>query len=116
MCGISGLVGSSDRVYARDCVRKMNAALARRGPDSEGIDSWNLATLGHRRLSIFDHGRPASLRSKMERRRGPSVAKFQESMPSESGPRRARAAFILRAQSRASTRSELPTSPEIPHI
>jgi asparagine synthase (glutamine-hydrolysing) len=32
----------------------MNAALARRGPDSEGIESWDLATLGHRRLSIFD--------------------------------------------------------------
>lgn len=54
MCGISGLVGSSDQFYARDCVRKMNAALARRGPDSEGIESWDLATLGHRRLSIFD--------------------------------------------------------------
>src|SRR5664279_1350968 len=54
MCGISGLVGSSDRNYARDCVRKMNAALARRRPDSEGIESWDVATLGHRRLSIFD--------------------------------------------------------------
>src|SRR6516225_9066850 len=54
MCGISGFVGSSDRNYARDCVRKMNAALARRGPDSEGIQSWDVATLGHRRLSIFD--------------------------------------------------------------
>ena len=54
MCGISGLVGSSDRRYARDCVRKMNDALARRGPDSEGIESWDVATLGHRRLSIFD--------------------------------------------------------------
>ena len=54
MCGISGLVGSSDQAYARDCVRKMNVALARRGPDSEGIESWDLATLGHRRLSIFD--------------------------------------------------------------
>lgn len=54
MCGISGLVGSSDHVYVTDCVRKMNAALARRGPDSEGIESWDLATLGHRRLSIFD--------------------------------------------------------------
>jgi asparagine synthase (glutamine-hydrolysing) len=32
----------------------MNAALARRGPDSEGIQSWDVATLGHRRLSIFD--------------------------------------------------------------
>src|SRR3974377_486694 len=54
MCGISGLVGSSDRGYARDCVRRMNAALARRGPASEGIDSWDLAPLGQRRLSIFD--------------------------------------------------------------
>src|SRR5271166_1716546 len=54
MCGISGLAGSSDRIYAKDCVRKMNAALARRGPDSEGIESWGGATLGHRRLSIFD--------------------------------------------------------------
>lgn len=54
MCGISGFVGTSDRNYARDCVRRMNAALARRGPDSEGIESWDVATLGHRRLSIFD--------------------------------------------------------------
>jgi len=32
----------------------MVAALARRGPDAEGIDLWSDATLGHRRLSIFD--------------------------------------------------------------
>jgi asparagine synthase (glutamine-hydrolysing) len=32
----------------------MNAALAHRGPDSEGIESWDVATLGHRRLAIFD--------------------------------------------------------------
>src|SRR5271166_3838876 len=53
MCGISGLVGSSNRVYARSCVRKMNVALARRGPDAEGIDSWDRATLGHRRLDVM---------------------------------------------------------------
>jgi asparagine synthase (glutamine-hydrolysing) len=32
----------------------MSAALARRGPDAEGIECWETATLGHRRLSIFD--------------------------------------------------------------
>jgi asparagine synthase (glutamine-hydrolysing) len=35
-------------------VRAMTDALARRGPDAEGIESWDGATLGHRRLSIFD--------------------------------------------------------------
>lgn len=32
----------------------MTDAMARRGPDSEGIESWPKAVLGHRRLSIFD--------------------------------------------------------------
>ena len=32
----------------------MNHAQARRGPDAEGLDVWNNAVLGHRRLSIFD--------------------------------------------------------------
>lgn len=52
MCGISGAVdydlGGGDRV------RLMNAAMARRGPDAEGIEFFNGAVLGHRRLSIFD--------------------------------------------------------------
>src|SRR5271157_5473330 len=60
MCGISGLVGSSNRVYARNCVRKMNVALARRGPDAEGIDSWDRATLGHRRLDVMHRLAPAA--------------------------------------------------------
>jgi asparagine synthase (glutamine-hydrolysing) len=54
MCGIAGLVGSMDRSDAERRVRRMTAALARRGPDGEGIASWDGATLGHRRLSIFD--------------------------------------------------------------
>jgi len=29
-------------------------ALARRGPDSEGVACWQGVTLGHRRLAIFD--------------------------------------------------------------
>jgi asparagine synthase (glutamine-hydrolysing) len=32
----------------------MTAALARRGPDAEGVHCWSSAILGHRRLSIFD--------------------------------------------------------------
>lgn len=29
-------------------------SLRRRGPDAEGLETWNAAVLGHRRLSIFD--------------------------------------------------------------
>src|SRR5208283_2199150 len=32
----------------------MVRALERRGPDSEGVESWDGATLGHRRLAILD--------------------------------------------------------------
>lgn len=32
----------------------MVRALARRGPDSEGVENWDCATLGHRRLAILD--------------------------------------------------------------
>jgi asparagine synthase (glutamine-hydrolysing) len=52
MCGIAGIV-NSDR--ARDVVmRRMLDALQHRGPDGEGIYHDELATLGHRRLSIID--------------------------------------------------------------
>ena len=54
MCGIAGIVGGIDRPLAEDAVRKMVNALARRGPDSEGIERWDDAILGHRRLAIFD--------------------------------------------------------------
>jgi asparagine synthase (glutamine-hydrolysing) len=32
----------------------MTCALARRGPDGEGLEEWSEAVLGHRRLAIFD--------------------------------------------------------------
>jgi asparagine synthase (glutamine-hydrolysing) len=32
----------------------MIAALARRGPDGDGVEIWNTAALGHRRLAVFD--------------------------------------------------------------
>jgi asparagine synthase (glutamine-hydrolysing) len=35
-------------------MQQMLAALARRGPDDEGMVEWNGAVLGHRRLAIFD--------------------------------------------------------------
>ena len=35
-------------------MRCMTDALHRRGPDSEGLATWNNASLGHRRLSILD--------------------------------------------------------------
>ena len=54
MCGIAGLAGAGDREEAKDRVRRMMSTLARRGPDGEGVEVWDHAVLGHRRLSIFD--------------------------------------------------------------
>ncbi|HKQ75649.1 MAG TPA: asparagine synthase (glutamine-hydrolyzing) [Blastocatellia bacterium] len=54
MCGIAGLVGKTGSNMAEKAVGRMIGALERRGPDGEGIESWPTATLGHRRLAIFD--------------------------------------------------------------
>ncbi len=54
MCGIAGLAGISDRGVAQHRVRQMLSTLARRGPDGEGLEVWDGAALGHRRLAIFD--------------------------------------------------------------
>jgi asparagine synthase (glutamine-hydrolysing) len=54
MCGIAGLAGFSNRDEARQRVRQMMSTLTRRGPDAEGLEVWNGAALGHRRLSIYD--------------------------------------------------------------
>ncbi|HEX6717752.1 MAG TPA: asparagine synthase (glutamine-hydrolyzing) [Pyrinomonadaceae bacterium] len=54
MCGIAGLAGFGDREGAQQRVRRMLSTLARRGPDGEGLETWNGAVLGHRRLAIFD--------------------------------------------------------------
>ena len=55
MCGINGLVST---VLSTDekskLVKKMNACLAHRGPDNDGIWHDDLLCLGHRRLSIID--------------------------------------------------------------
>jgi asparagine synthase (glutamine-hydrolysing) len=54
MCGITGMFGHQDRQMAEGYVRTMNACIAHRGPDAEGIWSDHNCTLGHRRLSIID--------------------------------------------------------------
>jgi asparagine synthase (glutamine-hydrolysing) len=54
MCGIAGLVGEVERSASIETVRHMMGALARRGPDGEGLEAWPSAVLGHRRLAIFD--------------------------------------------------------------
>ena len=54
MCGIAGLAGFTNRDEARYRVRQMMSTLTRRGPDAEGLEVWNGAVLGHRRLSIYD--------------------------------------------------------------
>lgn len=54
MCGIAGLVGNRDRDAATTSVGVMMRSLERRGPDGEGIETWNDAVLGHRRLAIID--------------------------------------------------------------
>ncbi|MBS0662234.1 MAG: asparagine synthase (glutamine-hydrolyzing) [Verrucomicrobia bacterium] len=59
MCGIAGIVGGRDPAERRDeAVRRMCAAMVHRGPDDDGLVSDGPATLGMRRLAIFDpaHG------------------------------------------------------------
>src|SRR5262245_21033347 len=52
MCGIAGIINADP---ARDAaMRRMLDPLRHRGPDGEGIYHDELATLGHRRLSIID--------------------------------------------------------------
>jgi len=54
MCGIAGQFGVENREQSQAAVSRMVDAMARRGPDGSGVHGWDRATLGHRRLSIFD--------------------------------------------------------------
>ena len=54
MCGIAGIAGNIEPAVTESTVERMTCALAARGPDGQGIESWNDAVLGHRRLAIFD--------------------------------------------------------------
>jgi asparagine synthase (glutamine-hydrolysing) len=50
MCGIAGYVAPGNTPALQ--TRSMMTALARRGPDSEGMAEWPGVALGHRRLAI----------------------------------------------------------------
>lgn len=55
MCGINGIFGLENLTgSANDIIKKMNDALAHRGPDATGIALCDNLILGHRRLSIID--------------------------------------------------------------
>ncbi len=54
MCGIAGIVDLSDTPIDPMSVQMMCDAMARRGPDAEGIRVLPSAVLGHRRLAILD--------------------------------------------------------------
>ena len=59
MCGIAGFISPLDSADARTAaVSRMCAALLHRGPDDAGLETMGIATLGMRRLAIFDpaHG------------------------------------------------------------
>jgi asparagine synthase (glutamine-hydrolysing) len=67
MCGLCGVAvpDRSSRRVDRDLIERMNATIAHRGPDGEGIFVQHGIGLGHRRLSIVDptHGaQPMSAR------------------------------------------------------
>ena len=54
MCGISGELRFDGGMPDQVALARMLAALARRGPDSEGYYAVGPVALGHRRLSIID--------------------------------------------------------------
>src|SRR5579862_5272307 len=59
MCGIAGFISPTDAPDDREAaVRRMCAAMWHRGPDDGGSVTQGEATLGMRRLAIFDpaHG------------------------------------------------------------
>lgn len=53
MCGINGIIGI-DAAKSTGLVTQMNDALAHRGPNDQGIFTYQNICLGHRRLSIID--------------------------------------------------------------
>ncbi|MCB1023661.1 MAG: asparagine synthase (glutamine-hydrolyzing) [Acidobacteria bacterium] len=54
MCGITGIHGLEGLNDPEALVRRMNAAIAHRGPDADGVERLGNNVLGHRRLSIID--------------------------------------------------------------
>jgi len=68
MCGIAGVVdGSISREEREGAVMRMCASMIHRGPDDSGIETRGPATIGMRRLAIFD---PANGHQPMNTRDG----------------------------------------------
>ena len=54
MCGVAGVLARDGEPGDVEAVRRMNDALAHRGPDADGIFHDGPCVLGHRRLAIID--------------------------------------------------------------
>jgi asparagine synthase (glutamine-hydrolysing) len=54
MCGISAIIHPIETHRIRETLELMNAAMAHRGPDADGIYINEKIGLGHKRLSIID--------------------------------------------------------------
>jgi len=54
MCGINAIWKPQSTNGIENTIRSMNAAIAHRGPDADGVWFNDLIALGHRRLSILD--------------------------------------------------------------
>ena len=54
MCGICGEIRWDDQSADVGAVTRMTAAMASRGPDSDGVFAHGRIAFGHRRLSIID--------------------------------------------------------------
>ncbi len=54
MCGISGAVTFDGSPASVSALQSMNASMAPRGPDGEGVIARGRVALGHRRLKIID--------------------------------------------------------------
>ena len=54
MCGIAGIVSSKKQVIKKEDIGLLTDPIAHRGPDDVGVEIFDYAGLGHRRLSIID--------------------------------------------------------------
>jgi asparagine synthase (glutamine-hydrolysing) len=54
MCGISGIINRNGSAVERELLERMNALIAHRGPDAEGVFTEGAFGFGHRRLAILD--------------------------------------------------------------
>ena len=58
MCGINGLITNKSNININEALNKMNDKIIHRGPDSQGVFSYNKnginIGIGMRRLSIID--------------------------------------------------------------